>query len=347
MVKNRIVATTVFLVAIVVLLKTPNYSIAVIERLQDQHRKVDGADDGNISKNGSATMVPTRKNHGPTFTPLPQSVVDGVKTFIFFLGHARSGHSIVGSLLDAHPNIVIGHEVNVFAQLSDKQVTPSRLDILNAIWECPKNKIRFSSSKGYRLFVDGLYEGTYSEHIEVMGDKTAGATTEMLVYHPKEWMKAFKILESSIGSVKAIQVIRNPYDNIATGILCAFLKEDEFALAKKNNKSFSVNPSLVQQYITEYFKRLQTITGTQQIFKFDLLVIHGRDLINNPRETIMKMCSFLGVACLDNYLKICTNKVFMSESKTRHMIEWTDDQLNEIQHNIMKSKELDSYTFIS
>lgn len=28
-----------------------------------------------------------------------------VRTFIMFVGHPRSGHSLVGSLLDAHPNV--------------------------------------------------------------------------------------------------------------------------------------------------------------------------------------------------------------------------------------------------
>jgi len=354
MAMNRIVTIAIFLVAIVMLLKTPtNYSIVMIERLQDQqeyqHGDTNGTrhSDGSTNKNESAAMATTRKSHIPTFASLPQNVVDEVKSFVFFLGHARSGHSIVGSLLDAHPHIVLGHEVDVFTQLSEKLIAPNRFDILNSIWVCPKNKIRFSSSKGYRLFVDGLYGGTYSEYIEVMGDKTAGATTEMLVYNPKEWMKAFKILKSFIGSVKAIQVIRNPYDNIATGILYTFLKEDEFALAKNSNKAFSVKSNLVQQYTTEYFKRHQTIFSAQQILKFDLLVIHSRDLIKNPRETIVKMCNFLGVTCSDNYLNVCTNKVFINESKTRYLLKWTDSQLNKIQQNIMRYKELDDYTFNS
>ena len=31
-------------------------------------------------------------------------------SYCFFVGHPRSGHSIVGGLLDAHPDVVIAHE---------------------------------------------------------------------------------------------------------------------------------------------------------------------------------------------------------------------------------------------
>ena len=32
--------------------------------------------------------------------------------FCLFVGYSRSGHSLVGALLDAHPEITIAHQVN-------------------------------------------------------------------------------------------------------------------------------------------------------------------------------------------------------------------------------------------
>ena len=34
------------------------------------------------------------------FQPLSQSVVEGVEKFVFFVGYLRSGHSIIGSVMD-------------------------------------------------------------------------------------------------------------------------------------------------------------------------------------------------------------------------------------------------------
>ena len=41
-----------------------------------------------------------------------EDIFKSVERYCMFIGYTRSGHSLVGSLLDAHPNIIIGHELN-------------------------------------------------------------------------------------------------------------------------------------------------------------------------------------------------------------------------------------------
>ena len=48
---------------------------------------------------------------------LPQTVTDRIKTFVFFVGHIRSGHSIIDSLTDGLLHMVIRHEYNLFTKL--------------------------------------------------------------------------------------------------------------------------------------------------------------------------------------------------------------------------------------
>ena len=38
---------------------------------------------------------------------------DGVETFVMFIGYPRSSHSLVGAILDAHPEIIIPHEYHI------------------------------------------------------------------------------------------------------------------------------------------------------------------------------------------------------------------------------------------
>ena len=54
---------------------------------------------------------------------LPQDVIDNVQVFFIFLGYPRSGHTILGALMDAHPNIVVSHQYNpcVNSRLSNKK----------------------------------------------------------------------------------------------------------------------------------------------------------------------------------------------------------------------------------
>ena len=98
---------------------------------------------------------------------LPQSIIDRVKTFVFFVGHSRSGHSIVGSLMDSHPHMVISHEYDLFNKLSGKSpLALNKPTIFNALWKSTKQTIingfraKSTNYKGYTLFVDGLYQGS-------------------------------------------------------------------------------------------------------------------------------------------------------------------------------------------
>ena len=155
---------------------------------------------------------------------LPPSVIDHVKTFVFFLGHSRSGHSIVGSLIDSHPNMVVASEVDVFTRLSDGSLAPIKSEIFNALWSNTREdltnglKAKSTDGKGYNLFVDGLYEGSYVDHIDVIGDKKGGITTKLLATEPDKWLHVYDILISLNVTIKIIFVVRNPYDNIGTSL---------------------------------------------------------------------------------------------------------------------------------
>jgi hypothetical protein len=45
----------------------------------------------------------------------------GIQTYCMFVGYPRTGHSLIGSLLDAHPRVVIAHELNALKAL-DKHI---------------------------------------------------------------------------------------------------------------------------------------------------------------------------------------------------------------------------------
>ena len=56
---------------------------------------------------------------------LSRELVDGVKKFVFFVGY---GHSIIGSLMDAHPHVAISNEFFLFTKFNVlNKATDSRL----------------------------------------------------------------------------------------------------------------------------------------------------------------------------------------------------------------------------
>ena len=39
---------------------------------------------------------------------------ESVEKFCLFVGYSKSGTSLIGATLDAHPNIIISHEIDIF-----------------------------------------------------------------------------------------------------------------------------------------------------------------------------------------------------------------------------------------
>ena len=138
----------------------------------------DEADSDTICK---SLKIPDLKSHQED--RLPPDIVSGVKYFVIFLGHARSGSSITGSLMDAHPNMVICHEYSILHQLSIHPTTHnSKEDIFDNIFirtqELAKH-FQKVERKGYSLDVKNSWKGTYKDKVMVIGDKSAAPTTAL------------------------------------------------------------------------------------------------------------------------------------------------------------------------
>lgn len=41
-----------------------------------------------------------------------------LETYCMFIGYPRSGHSLIGFLLDAHPSMIIAHELHVLKHIN-------------------------------------------------------------------------------------------------------------------------------------------------------------------------------------------------------------------------------------
>ena len=291
----------------------------------------------------------TRHELPVPFVKLPQPVIDGVKIFVFFVGHPCSGHSIVGSLINGHPHMVVSNEFTVFQKLSSRSLAPTKPEIFNVLWNFDRRTgSRTEDVKGYTLTVDGLYEGKYVDHIDVIGDKRGDRTIQLFIDHPSKWSSVYNILKSLNVTLKVIHVIRNPYDNIASLI---FLSDDKtysiFKNIKHSNKTYTFNSNYTAKLIKTYFQYHQAIVSVKKQYNLDIIEIHGKDLILDPKGTLLRLCNRLGVTCSDDYLEKCSKKIYKDESRTRHLLNWTKQQLELIEQNIKKYSCLKGYTFDS
>ena len=104
---------------------------------------------------------------------LSKDIQSRIKTLALFIGYARSGHTLIGSLLDAHPHIVIANELNVFErwmEWTDKEKT--RENVINKMYEnsYQQSRVGFRSpnkTKGRTYAVPNQWQGRYKDYIEV------------------------------------------------------------------------------------------------------------------------------------------------------------------------------------
>ncbi|NHJ31861.1 MAG: hypothetical protein FK732_03270, partial [Asgard group archaeon] len=133
-----------------------------------------------------------------------------VNIYCMFIGYARSGHSIIGTLLDAHPNAVIAHELNVLRYVKKGFNKRQIFSLLIKKSNIQSMTGRRFADKNYK--VPNQWQGKYSKLL-VIGDKKGGGSSKLLKLHPDLIEK----LENKIKlKIKIIHVIRNPYDNITT-----------------------------------------------------------------------------------------------------------------------------------
>jgi len=95
-----------------------------------------------------------------------------LQRFCMFVGYQRSGHSFIGALLDAHPEVAMGMEVDVLDLVIQGYSKNQILYILT-------NNSRLFTSKlnniwtGYSYAVPGQYQGRY-DTLKLIGDKKGG-----------------------------------------------------------------------------------------------------------------------------------------------------------------------------
>ncbi len=292
-------------------------------------------------------------------TPLPQDVLSSVSQFILFIGYPRSGHSIVGSLLDAHPHMVISHEISVLQWLSKINTTATPLvevrdKLFNMIYKNSyknvfKNGTRSKNRKGYNLTVDNGWQGRYRQHIDVMGDKRGGGTAKMYNEDTEAFNAAYKLLVNII-PVSFIHCVR---DVISTMMLYSIQKrkhQDHLISSLRQNQQKRYkndenqqkrykNDEVLHNTINIFFDMADSVANVSQHFDSNVLEIHNYELISHPVETVIKFCQYLNVDCPKDYVQSCSNKVFSKLSRTRFDVDWSEDMKATVQ------RRLEQYTF--
>ena len=286
------------------------------------------------------------------FQPLSQSVMEGVEKFVFFVGYPRSGHSIIGSVMDAHPDIVIAHEYFLFSECASQlkvgaSIFKNKTQLFNELY---KNSYLSSkcgwrsdgnTSKGYSLDVGNQWQGKFHQ-LRVIGDKSGGSATNFMQYK-----KGNECLDQMVGSLNmsiiAVHVVRNPYDMIATNILYQLSVVKATKASDLMHRKVRPDTTVLLSNTKRLFSQALAVKAVSK--KVTVVEIHIEDYIKDPRSCVLEICNALEVPCPQDYVEECYQKAYRNVSRSRDLIEWEPGILRRIQERMKEFPFFCGYTF--
>ncbi len=253
--------------------------------------------------------------------------LDQPRAFCLFLGYPRSGHTLIGALLNAHPEMCIAHELNVLKYLRRGH---SRRNLYAKLigrdkWFATLN-YRWS---GYSYRVPGQWQGSFRE-LKVIGDKRGGRTSREIYHHPE---RLDQLRQTTGIPVKIIHIIRNPFDNIAT------------RARGGNDKDQPVDPEMLQNEIDRHFREVEAIHHIRSMNSYQIYELRHEDFIEYPQKYLAGMCRFLGVEPYSDYLEDAGRIVRKSSHKSRHKIKWPRQAIDEVNQRMGPYDFLKGYRF--
>lgn len=230
--------------------------------------------------------------------------------FCQFIGWSRSGTTLLGSLLNAHPGILIAQEADV------SSLVAHGADRAEVLAELLAREADFAARgrewNGYDYRVAAPVGATArSAGLSVIGDKKAAGTIEIEALHPGTLAR----VADTVGlPLRLLCVTREPRDTIAT--LSRHLAGD--------TPPWFTSGSDPLEAATDWFLLLATLT--QQVLDSRPAPVHVTSLERltaDPRGELTRALAFLGIDdAAEDYLGRCAAIVKPRPRRAAAAIDW-------------------------
>lgn len=240
-----------------------------------------------------------------------------MRAFCLFVGYPRSGHSIVGAILNAHRHAVISHELNAAPLVL---AGCSRDELYSRILA----RARWFSLRGnpadHPLEVPNQWQGRFEE-LRVIGDKRGGAVTRCIAEHPGFLDR----LRSLVGvPIRLIHVVRDPFDNIA-------------AISKLRGLSLADSADY-------YFLHCRTTSRLGDLCSADeLITVRHEEMIRNRETALTELCAFLGLEPYPGYVEDASGVLYRAPSGPGRTAAWPEGLTEDITRRARAHRFLDGY----
>lgn len=217
--------------------------------------------------------------------------------FVGFIGNSRSGHSLVGSLIDAHPDAEVAHELHALKHLA---AGAGFAAVVRALRQNARIfQVMGRSYTGYDYVVPGQWQGA-CRRLAVVGDKKGNGSARLLRRDPGALAR---VLARVPVPLTFVHVIRNPYDNIATKAL-------------RTGRTLESASAI-------YFANAAKIAELKDHPRVAVHDVHLETLIAQPRPTLRALAAALALdPDVPGYLDACAEILFTSPARSRDKVSW-------------------------
>lgn len=274
------------------------------------------------------------------------------KVFANFVGFPRSGHSLIGSLLDAHPNAVIAHELDALG-LFAKGLSLREIAAL-----CAWNSEAFTAAgrwwNGYQYAVPGGGHGLPSGAgpITVIGDKKGDWVARWAAQSP-EVIERFT--KESPFTAKWILVTRHPYDNVATMSLRKGKVYDQLRIHTPDQVAFRSAlfeaqrsgriATMALDDMIEDWRALCASTAQikARVRPENWYEIVYEEFVQNPEKGLSDLCAFLGFPADPDWMARAARVVHSGRSNSRDRVSWLPYQRAALAQTVAAQGFLEPY----
>jgi hypothetical protein len=269
-----------------------------------------------LTKNYASSSAMVRRD--------PEAFGD-VQTLALFIGHNKSGTSLIGSLLDAHPDAIVADDMDalrfVAAGFSRAQVC--HLLAAGARRDRQKGRVTARRVQAYSFLVPDGWQGRYRRGL-VVGDSTSGSTTRRLGEDPALLDKTRALAGQA--AVRFILVVRNPFDPISY-------------IMVRGNRTFD-------SAIDHYFANCATVLALRpRIHPDDVLTVHYEQFVARFDAELRRVCGFFGLAAEPDYLAACAAVMRPTPQRERDRIDWPAGRRAQVMARMQEFDFLDGYSF--
>jgi hypothetical protein len=240
-----------------------------------------------------------------------------LQAFCLFIGYPRSGHSLVGSLLDAHPDVLVAHQADAMRLVAKGATRDELIRMLQA--DSVRRSAGGRRQSGYSYAVEGQWQGR-TRVLRVLGDCRGGKTTRRIAADPASPRTFARALDLPL---RFVHVIRNPYDNVAT-----LSRQPEHTL---------------ESALADYTQLADAVGAFLVRDEESVLTVRHESLIADPKAELRGLCRFLGVDAEPAYVDACAAIVFPAPRRTRESVTWTPAAIAALDELIARHPHLSGY----